>query len=149
MPEQRMTKDQIQAACVRLFANKRFTGRIALQVSGRHEYSVSTALSTIIAEFDTKGTAVTDIHTGHPVCLVDYKWWDNTGNSGGRTITLASFDGVLLYRHGDSVGTGWIMVPEGEDLRVVIFRRPRKDGAYDYSAPVIRNWGVYRSEPSR
>lgn len=144
MPDQKMTKEQIREACVQTFSNKRFFGRLASQAPGKHEYSLSTALVLVRAEFDTNGLVFEDPRTRRPVCSVNYHWKDTSGTSGERQITLALFDGVMLYQHESAPGTGFIMMPEGSELRVVIFRRPQQRGSYNAFAPIIRNWGVYR-----
>lgn len=142
MPDQKMTREQIRETCLKTFANKRFFGRLAGQAPGHHAYSYSTILMLIRAEFDTKGNVFEDPRTGHQTCLVNYRWRDTSGYTGEGQID-AEFDGVILFHH-FSGGTGLIMMPEGDELRVVVFRRPQQQGSYNAFAPVVRNWGIYR-----
>lgn len=144
MPEQNLTAEAIAEACMRFFSKKRYFARIAMQAPGKHEYSLMTRLMLIRAEFDTDGEVFTDPRTGHKVCIVNYHWRDTSGTDGERIITGSVFDGVMLYRHDSMAGAGFMMMPQGDELQFVVFRRPQQKGSYTAFPPVLRNWGVYR-----
>ncbi len=147
LPSPGWTPDQVKAECLRLFAGKKYSTKMATQPNGLPMNTTWPLLNTFHAEFQTDGEILPSRANGKPLCTVFYSWRSVGYYSAKGERVRLSFNGKSLYRLSapPQEKTGFLMIADGDSLQSTEYfywnREP--NGAPKPGAAIHKQWGTY------